>query len=209
MRKAALMSRACAPTVTSPISPSSSAFVTRAATESSTITSSALERTNVSQIRSASSPELGWDTSRSSRLTPNFFAYCGSRACSTSMKAARPPRFCACAMTVSVKVVLPDDSGPKTSTTRPRGKPPTPSARSIRMFPVGMTSISTILSSPRRMMAPSPKSLAICWMARSRFLFRAAITLFSVGFSSVLVAIGGLLGKSCAPHSPSKKAPID
>ena len=46
--------------------------------------------------------------------------------------------------------------GSETSTTRPRGNPPTPSARSIKIFPVGMTSMSTILSSPRRMIAPSP-----------------------------------------------------
>src|SRR6266498_3666057 len=59
LRNAALISRACAPTVASPISPSSSALVTSAATESTTITSRALERTRVSQIRSASSPELG------------------------------------------------------------------------------------------------------------------------------------------------------
>ena len=156
LRKAALISRACAPTVTSPISPSSSALVTRAATESNTITSSAFDRTKVSQIRSASSPELGWETSKSSRSTPNFLAYAGSSACSTSINAARPPRFCACAMTVNVSVVLPDDSGPKTSTTRPRGNPPTPNARSMRMLPVEMTSMSTILSSPRRIMAPSP-----------------------------------------------------
>ena len=156
LRSAALIRRACAPTVVSPISPSSSALVTSAATESSTITSSALERTRVSTIRSASSPELGCETSRSSRLTPSFLAYCGSSACSTSINAASPPRFCACAMIVRVSVVLPDDSGPKTSTTRPRGNPPTPSARSIKMLPVGMTSISTIFSSPRRMIAPSP-----------------------------------------------------
>ena len=43
--------------------------------------------------------ELGWETSRSSRFTPSFFAYCGSSACSTSMNAASPPRFCAWAMT--------------------------------------------------------------------------------------------------------------
>src|SRR5436190_2723973 len=113
LRKAALMSRACAPTVVSPISPSSSALVTSAATESSTITSRALDRTSVSQIRSASSPELGCETSRSSRSTTSPFAYAGSSACSTSMNAASPPRFCAWAITVRVRVVLPDDSGPK------------------------------------------------------------------------------------------------
>src|SRR5438445_470909 len=36
-------------------------------------------------------------------------------------------------MTVSVSVVFPEDSGPNTSTTRPRGNPPTPRARSIEM----------------------------------------------------------------------------
>ena len=70
------------------------------------MTSSAFERTSVSQMRSASSPELGCETSRSSRFTPSLRAYCGSSACSTSMNAARPPRFCAWAMTVSVSVVF-------------------------------------------------------------------------------------------------------
>ena len=77
LRSAALISRAWAPTVVSPISPSSSALVTRAATESSTITSSALERTSVSQMRSASSPEEGCETSRSSTFTPSRLAYSG------------------------------------------------------------------------------------------------------------------------------------
>src|SRR5207245_2393444 len=39
LRKAALINRACAPTVASPISPSSSALVTRPATESTTLPS--------------------------------------------------------------------------------------------------------------------------------------------------------------------------
>ena len=71
---AALIKRAWAPTVVSPISPSSSALVTSAATESTTMSSSALERTSVSQMRRASSPEQGCETSKSSRLTPNLFA---------------------------------------------------------------------------------------------------------------------------------------
>ena len=49
-RSALLISRACAPTTASPISPSSSDFVTEAATESTTMTSRALERTSVSQM---------------------------------------------------------------------------------------------------------------------------------------------------------------
>ena len=39
-----------------------------------------------------------------------------------------PPVFCASATTCSAIVVLPDDSGPKISKMRPRGKPPMPSA---------------------------------------------------------------------------------
>ncbi len=43
----------------------------------------------------------------------------GSSACSASTKAAVPPAFWHSAMTSSVRVVLPEDSGPKISTTRP------------------------------------------------------------------------------------------
>ncbi len=74
LRSAWLISRACMPIVAMPISPSSSALGTSAATESMTITSSALERASVSQIVSASSPLSGCDTSKSSRFTPSFLA---------------------------------------------------------------------------------------------------------------------------------------
>ena len=73
-RNAWLISRACMPMVAMPISPSSSALGTSAATESMTITSSALERASVSQIDSASSPLSGCDTSKSSRFTPSRLA---------------------------------------------------------------------------------------------------------------------------------------
>ena len=66
--------RACIPMVAMPISPSSSAFGTRAATESTTMTSSALERASVSQMVRASSPESGCETSKSFRFTPSFLA---------------------------------------------------------------------------------------------------------------------------------------
>src|SRR6266550_177519 len=58
------------------------------------------------------------------------------------MKAARPPVFCACAMICSESVVLPEDSGPKISTTRPRGMPPTPRAASTASEPVGITAMT-------------------------------------------------------------------
>jgi len=69
-----------------------------------------------------------------------------------------PPVFCASAMTCSAIVVLPEDSGPKISTTRPRGKPPTPSAASKEIAPVEMIAIGTIASfEPKRMIEPLPK----------------------------------------------------
>ncbi len=146
LRSACDISRACRPTCESPISPSSSARGTSAATESMTTTSTAFERTSISAISSACSPLSGCETSRLSMSTPSFLAYSASSACSASMKAATPPRFCAWPITDSASVVLPDDSGPKISTTRPRGKPPMPSATSTASEPVGMNSIGLDLA---------------------------------------------------------------
>ena len=65
-------------------------------------------------------------------------------------------------------VVLPDDSGPKISITRPRGTPPTPSAASNEIDPVEMTEMGTIASLlPRRMMEPFPNCFSICERASS------------------------------------------
>ncbi|MNY29373.1 hypothetical protein D3C86_1634090 [compost metagenome] len=111
-RRAWLMRRACRPTWVSPMSPSSSALGTRAATESTTIRSTAAERTRASAISRACSPVSGWETRRLSMSTPRRRAYWGSRACSASMKAATPPAFCTCATTCRLTVVLPPDSGP-------------------------------------------------------------------------------------------------
>ena len=74
LRSACDISRACRPTCSSPISPSISAFGVSAATESTTTTSTAPERTSMSVISSACSPVSGCDTSRSSTLTPSFSA---------------------------------------------------------------------------------------------------------------------------------------
>ena len=68
------ISRAWAPTWASPISPSSSAFGVSAATESTTTTETAPERTSVSVISSACSPVSGCEISSSSMLTPSFLA---------------------------------------------------------------------------------------------------------------------------------------
>ncbi len=111
-RSAWLISRACRPTWLSPISPSISARGTSAATESTTIRSSAPERISMSAISSACSPESGWETSRASVSTPSALAYSGSSACSASMKATMPPLRWALATACSATVVLPEDSGP-------------------------------------------------------------------------------------------------
>ena len=71
------ISRACSPIAASPISPSSSARGTSAATESTTITSTEPERISVSAISSACSPLSGWETSRLSTSTPSLPAVLG------------------------------------------------------------------------------------------------------------------------------------
>ena len=112
LRIACDIRRAWSPTCESPISPSSSARGTRAATESMTTMSMALLRTSISHISSASSPLSGCETRRLSMSTPSLVAYSASRACSASMKAALPPSFCAWPTTERASVVLPEDSGP-------------------------------------------------------------------------------------------------
>ena len=142
LRKACDIKRACNPICGSPISPSISARGVSAATESTTMISTEPERTSMSAISSACSPLSGCDINSSLTLMPIFCAYCGSSACSASMKAAVPPIFCISAMTCKVSVVLPDDSGPYISIIRPRGSPPTPSAISSPKEPVETTCIS-------------------------------------------------------------------
>src|SRR6185437_938146 len=61
-----------------------------------------------------------------------------------------------------MSVVLPEDSGPNTSTMRPLGTPPMPSARSSDSAPVGIASTRTCApSSPMRMTEPLPNSRSI------------------------------------------------
>ena len=82
-------------------------------------------------------------------------------------------------------MVLPEDSGPKISTMRPRGTPPTPSARSSDSAPVGIAATLTWkASSPIRMIEPWPKSRSICpsalFSADSRALaaFSCSLSMF-------------------------------
>src|SRR5256885_273072 len=177
LRNAWLIRRAWSPGSESPMSPSISAFGTSAATESTTTTSTPPERTRISVISSPCSPVSGWDTSRLSMSTPSFLAYSTSRACSASMYAAAPPWRWACATTCNASVVLPLDSGPKISVTRPRGIPPMPIAASRLIAPVGITSTRTRgASAPIRMMAPLPHVFSICVMARFRAFLRSSLS---------------------------------
>src|ERR1700722_10808700 len=74
-------------------------------------------------------------------------------------------------------VVLPEDSGPKTSMTRPRGKPPTPRAASKEMEPVEMTEMGPMASlAPRRMTEPLPNCFSSCESAVSMALLRSSAT---------------------------------
>src|ERR1700730_17148558 len=76
-------------------------------------------------------------------------------------------------MMASVRVVLPDDSGPKISMTRPRGMPPTPSAMSRPNEPVGIESTSYVApASPKRMTEPFPNCFSIWLSAAARAFLR-------------------------------------
>src|ERR1035438_5249859 len=78
-------------------------------------------------------------------------------------------------MICKVMVVLPEDSGPKTSVTRPRGIPPTPSAASKLMEPVEITAIGTSASlEPSRTIDPLPNCFSICARASSTALLRSS-----------------------------------
>ena len=114
--------------------------------------------------------------------TPIRRAYAGSIACSASMNAQMPPRRCASAITWYTSVVFPDDSGPKISTTRPRGSPPMPSARSSASEPVETAPTATWGRSLMRMTDPLPNCRSICpsatSSASSRFM-RSSSRLYS------------------------------
>ena len=87
-----------------------------------------------------------------------------------------PPLRCASATTCIASVDLPDDSGPKISTMRPRGKPPTPRARSSDNAPVWMASMPIVVFSPILMMDPLPNCLSMAANATSSAFSRSLLT---------------------------------
>ena len=102
------------------------------------------------------------------------------------MKAAMPPLRWALATTCRASVVLPLDSGPKISTTRPQGMPWPPRAMSSERLPVGMPRIGVVVPTPSGMMAPSPNSFSI-W----------ASVFFRVGLVSSIEEAPSLRARSC------------
>ncbi len=104
------------------------------------------------------------------------------------MKAQTPPRAWAWAMMWLTSVVLPEDSGPKISTIRPRGTPPMPSARSSARDPVGIASTLTVPLSPRRISEPSPNSFLMPLTALSSAASLAFASLAETSFKLVLLS---------------------
>src|SRR4051795_6278460 len=87
------------------------------------------------------------------------------------MKAQIPPFFWPSATVCSASVVLPEDSGPYISTTRPRGRPPTPSAMSSPSEPDEMVSTSMERSFlPSFITEPLPNCRSIWESAADRAL---------------------------------------
>ena len=186
-----LISRACRPTWESPISPSNSFCGTRAATESMTITSTALDLISISVMCMASSPLLGWLTSRVSSSTPSFLAQLGSRACSASMKAAMPPRFLGLGDHVQGQRGLAAGFRPE-DLHHPAPRNALPAQGQIQRQAAGGNAVDRAdLPSPRGMMAPSPNCFSI-W----------ATVFFSEALPSSTEAIDGLT----APSSPLTSA---
>ena len=87
-------------------------------------------------------------------------------------------------------VVLPEDSGPKISTTRPRGMPRPPRARSSESAPVEMPGMILVGSSSSRMMEPVPKARSIWLTAWSSAYFLAG----SLSATSETVLVGVFMG---------------
>ena len=103
------------------------------------------------------------------------------------MNATTPPRAWASARTCWQTVVLPDDSGPKISVIRPRGMPPTPSARSSAIDPVGMVSSTSFSRDPSFMIAPRPNCFSIVARAASTALPRSASARSAVRSSVIAI----------------------
>ena len=72
-------------------------------------------------------------------------------------------------------MVLPELSGPKISTMRPRGRPPTPSAISSPRLPVEITSTFIVSLEPSFIAEPLPKARSICASAASSAFWRSVL----------------------------------
>src|SRR5262249_29581929 len=68
---------------------------------------------------------------------------------------------------------------------RPGGMPPTPSAASSASEPVGITGMSAVWLSPRRMMAPLPYCFSIWLRAKPRARCFSSFRLLTVGCAMI------------------------
>src|SRR6516225_12004991 len=111
------------------------------------------------------------------------------------MKAQMPPFFCASATQCSASVVFPDDSGPYISTTRPFGRPPTPSAMSSPSEPDETVSTSIERSFlPSFITEPLPNWRSICDSAADNALLLSMeepSTMRRAGTDILLTPYGG------------------
>src|SRR5688572_2612538 len=126
------------------------------------------------------------------------------------MKATTPPRAWASARTCWQTVVLPDDSGPKISVIRPRGMPPTPSARSSAIDPVGIESTACRSAEPSFMIAPRPNCFSIADNAASTALPRSASARSAVRSSVIAIRSSrsssiGSIGQRSGPRWPPSR----
>ena len=199
LRSAWLISRACRPTWLSPISPSISARGTSAATESMTITSTALQRTSISAISSACSPVSGCDTSRLSTSTPSLRAYSMSSACSASMNAATPPD----ALRVGDHVQTQRRLAGRLRAVDLRDAPARNAADADRRVQVDGARSGSPRSATRgpltpiRMIEPLPKAFSIWPMATFRaFFLSAAISTVAICRSSGKRLCGARIGRA-------------
>src|SRR5215217_1858863 len=104
-------------------------------------------------------------------------------------------------MMCRARVVLPLDSGPKISTMRPRGTPPTPSARSSARAPVGIEATFWGSSSPMRMIEPFPNCRSIWDTAASMALLLSNASLQKETVRTVInigIYRDGLYCRGCA-----------
>ena len=110
-----------------------------------------------------------------------------------------PAARCAWATTWSASVVLPEDSGPKISTTRPRGSRRCRSRCRARASRWGSTRCPRGSRSPRRMIAPLPNCRSI-WLTAASSAWSRSISHLSSGMLPGRVCYERMFGEYSYPR---------